>query len=67
MKLLKNKGVLFVLFLTTGFVTSIVYVSAEEPHYRDADLINLSELSETDIDQMAAVLAEMQSARENIK
>ena len=67
MKSLKKKAVWFSLFLTTSLAMGIVFVSAEEPYYDDSELMKLSELSETDIDQMAAVLAEMQLARENIE
>jgi len=67
MKFLKNKECLFSLFLATILVLGIAYVSAEKPYHDGSDMISLSELSEADIDQMAAVLAEMKSAREDMK
>jgi len=67
MEFFKNKDVLFSLFLATGLVLGVFYVSADDSYYEASELINMSELSETDIDQMAAVLAEMQSARENVE
>lgn len=67
MQFFKNKDVLFSLFLAMGLVLGVFYVSADDSYYEDSELINMSELSETDIDQMAAVLAKMQTARQNIE
>lgn len=65
MQFFKNKEMLIGSFLATGLVLGVFYVSADDSYYDDSELMNMSELSEPEIDQMAAVLAEMKTARKN--